>query len=57
MAVVLAISEEELARIWNRMPLDDLAIAARLELTRQQVINLRQSARVRLARRMSQLGY
>ncbi|MEP7342869.1 MAG: hypothetical protein ABI977_34390 [Acidobacteriota bacterium] len=57
MAAALAISDEELARIWNRMPLDDLAIAARLELTRQQVINLRQSARVRLSRRMSQLGY
>jgi hypothetical protein len=57
LAAALAISEEELAQIWNRLPLDDLAIASRLELTRQQIINLRQSARVRLARRMSQLGY
>ena len=57
LAVALAISEEELAQIWNLLPLDDLTIAARLGLTRQQVINLRQSARVRLARRMSQLGY
>lgn len=57
LAVALAISEQALAQIWNRLPLDDLTIAARLELTRQQIINLRQSARTRLARRMNQLGY
>lgn len=43
---------EDLAAIWNRLPLDDLAIAERLGVTRQRVINLRKSARERLARRM-----
>ncbi|HEX6094808.1 MAG TPA: hypothetical protein VF432_00685 [Thermoanaerobaculia bacterium] len=40
----------ELAALWGSLPLDDLAIAARLRITRQQVINLRRSARERLAR-------
>lgn len=57
LAAALSLSEEELAQLWNQLPLDDLTIAARLGLTRQQVINLRQSARTRLARRMNQLGY
>ena len=43
---------EDLAAIWNRLPLDDLAIAERLGVTRQRVINLRKSARERLSRRM-----
>jgi hypothetical protein len=43
---------EELAAVWNRLPLDDLAIAARLGVSRQRVINLRKSARERLSRRM-----
>jgi RNA polymerase sigma factor (sigma-70 family) len=43
---------EELAKIWNQLPLEDLAIAERLGLTRQQVINLRKSARERLTRRI-----
>ena len=43
---------EECAGIWNEMPLDDNRIAAHLCLTRQQVINLRKSARERLTRRM-----
>jgi DNA-directed RNA polymerase specialized sigma24 family protein len=43
----------ELARIWKDLPLDDLHIAKMLEISRQQVINLRKSARKRLARRMS----
>ena len=40
-----------LDEMWDELPLDDLAVAARLGLTRQQVINLRKSARARLARR------
>jgi hypothetical protein len=40
----------ELAELWSSLPLDDLTIAARLGVTRQQVINLRRSARERLAR-------
>jgi hypothetical protein len=51
-AEVLGMLPEEFAGIWNQLPLDDLAIAARLGITRQQVINLRKSARERLTRRM-----
>jgi DNA-directed RNA polymerase specialized sigma24 family protein len=51
-AEAIAISPEELAGLWNNLPLDDTAIASRLGLTRQQVINLRKSARDRLTRRM-----
>lgn len=52
-AEVLEIPAIDLAGIWNSLPLDDLKIAERLTLTRQQVINLRKSARERLARRMA----
>lgn len=43
---------DEFARIWNDLPWEDLRIADFLRLTRQQVINLRKSARERLTRRM-----
>ena len=46
---------EQLAVLWNRLPLDDATIAGHLGVTRQQVINLRKSARERLARRMKSL--
>ena len=51
-AEILSIPLEEFAALWNDLPLADTAIAARLKLTRQQVINLRKSARERLANRM-----
>lgn len=51
-SAILNIEFEEFVELWNHLPLDDNAIAARLGLTRQQVINLRKSARERLARRM-----
>lgn len=51
-AEALSMSAEELAVLWNELPLEDAAIAERLCVTRQQVINLRKSARERLARRM-----
>lgn len=51
-AAALEIPPEELAALWRKLPLDDLSIAARLGLTRPQVISLRRSARERLARRM-----
>lgn len=51
-ARAVGLEPEELAEIWNRLPLEDAAIAAVLQVTRQQVINLRKSARQRLARRM-----
>jgi DNA-directed RNA polymerase specialized sigma24 family protein len=40
------------AELWNKLPLDDAAIASLLGVTRQQVINLRKAARARLGRRM-----
>jgi len=41
-----------LAKLWSQLPLDDLTIASLLGLSRQKVINLRSSARQRLARRL-----
>lgn len=51
-AEAVAIPAEEFTRLWNELPLDDATVALRLGLTRQQVINLRKSARARLSRRM-----
>lgn len=51
-SAALGIEAQDFSEIWNRLPMDDLQIASRLNLTRQQVINLRKSARDRLARRM-----
>jgi hypothetical protein len=44
----LNLTAQELAELWNRLPLDDLAIAKMLDCTRQQVINLRRVARDKL---------
>jgi len=51
-AEVLGMTAEKFAELWNELPLDDATIAKSQGLTRQQVINLRKSARERLARRM-----
>lgn len=51
-AQALEMSEPELAQLWDELPLADNVIAARLKLTRQQIINLRKAARERLTRRM-----
>lgn len=51
-AAALEMPAEEFAELWNRLPIDDMTIAGRLGLTRQQVINLRKSARQRLVRRL-----
>lgn len=48
----LAIDTRELAELWNELPLEDTRIALLLQVTRQQVINLRQAARNRLSRRL-----
>jgi hypothetical protein len=48
----LGMTRAELIRVWNRLPLPDQDIALLLAATRQQVINLRKSARERLARRL-----
>ncbi len=57
LAGALGQTEEWLAAIWNSLPVDDLTIAAHLGLGRQQVINLRKSARQRLAKRMEAVGF
>ncbi|MGH9846159.1 MAG: hypothetical protein ACREEM_46250, partial [Blastocatellia bacterium] len=51
-AETLEIQPERFAELWPQLPLDDATIAGLLDLTRQQVINLRKSARERLARRL-----
>jgi DNA-directed RNA polymerase specialized sigma24 family protein len=55
-AEALEMGAEELAELWNDLPIDDARIAERLKLTRQQVINLRISARERLIYRMKNMA-
>ena len=52
LAEALEMKAEILAELWNKLPLEDAKIAELLKLTRQQVINVRKSARERLARRL-----
>ena len=51
-AAALEFSLEQLAELWNSLPIDDERIADLLHMNRQQVINLRKAARARLGRRM-----
>jgi hypothetical protein len=51
-ARAVEMSVDHLARIWNDLPWEDTRIAGLLGLSRQQVVNLRKSARERLARRL-----
>jgi hypothetical protein len=51
-AATLAIDAGVFGDLWNELPLEDTRIAVILRITRQQVINLRRSARDRLARRL-----
>ncbi len=51
----LEIPIETFACIWSELSWDDLKVAEHLGLTRQQVINLRQSARAMLRRRMGKI--
>jgi DNA-directed RNA polymerase specialized sigma24 family protein len=54
-ADALELPAERLAELWIQLPIDDTTIAGLLKLTtRQQVINLRKSARERLARRLKE---
>ena len=55
-AEALGMTAGQLAELWQQLPMDDARIAERLQLTRQQVINLRKSARERLGRRMRGFG-
>lgn len=50
-ADAIGMTNEELEAVWDSLPIDDLTIASKLNVSRQQVINLRRSARERLARR------
>ena len=54
-AAVLGETDERLAEIWNQLPLEDAKIAERLGLIRQQVINLRRTARLRLAKHLGEI--
>ena len=54
-AEALALTVEQFAELAKDLPLDDATIARHLDITRQQVINLRKSARERLARRLKSL--
>lgn len=52
-ANAIGIHPDALLRLWNQMPLPDDEIASVFGITRQQVINLRKSARDRLRRRLT----
>jgi len=54
LAEALDMDAEKLAEIWNELPLEDARVADLLQLTRQQVINARKSARERLGRRLKE---
>jgi hypothetical protein len=56
-AAALDMTAQELSELWNRLPLEDTEIAGRLGLGRQQVINLRSTARERLNRRENRTDY
>jgi hypothetical protein len=51
-AAALEMEPETLAGLWRQLPIDDQQLASLLSLTRQQIANLRKSARDRLVRRM-----
>jgi len=53
LAMAVEVRESDLERLVARLPMMDFAIADWLQVTRQQVINLRSAARDRLARRTS----
>lgn len=55
LAQALEIPAPEFEKLWADLPLDDLRLADFLGATRQQVINLRKTARERLLKRMSAL--
>lgn len=51
-AEVLEIPLHDFVKIWRELPWPDLAIAEHLQITRQQVINLRQTARRQLRKKL-----
>lgn len=57
LAKAVDIPDEEFSDIWQRLPLNDMEVGNLLGLERQQVINLRKCARVRLERAMGSAGF
>jgi len=55
LARLLEIPKADFQKLWSELPLDDSRIAQMLGVTRQQVINLRKTARERLLRRTRKL--
>jgi hypothetical protein len=55
LARLLELPSEDFQKLWNELPLDDFRIAQMFGITRQQVINLRKTARERLVRRTRRL--
>jgi hypothetical protein len=51
-AAALEMQPGRFAELWNDLPWEDTQIAEQLNITRQQVVNLRKCARERLSRRM-----
>lgn len=55
LARLLEMPYADFQKLWNELPLDDSRIAQMFGITRQQVINLRKTARERLVRRTRRL--
>jgi len=55
-ARILEIPDREFAGLWREIPMDDAAIGERLQCSRQQVINLRMSARKRLVNHLGEIS-
>ncbi len=55
LARLLEMPYEDFENLWNELPLDDSRIAQMFGITRQQVINLRKTARERLVRKTRSL--
>ena len=55
LAQLLEMPYEDFQKLWSELPLDDFRIAQMFGITRQQVINLRKTARERLVRRTRRL--
>lgn len=55
-AAAMGLNARALADLWRELPMPDEQIAERLGIPRQRVINLRSSARKRLARRLRKEG-
>jgi hypothetical protein len=57
LSAAVGLTQAKLEEIWSELPFEDARIARLLGVSRQQVINLRKSARTRLARRKQRGGF